>query len=106
MVSSPAPDIVVIDDTPENLTLLANLLTDQGYKVRGSTKSASGLRAIRTTLPDLILLDIFMPGTDGYDLCQQLKADPRTQDIPIIFISAFGDVIDKVKAFSFGGVDY
>ncbi len=106
MVSSPAADIVVIDDTPENLTLLANLLTDQGYKVRGSTKSASGLRAIRTMLPDLILLDIFMPGMDGYDLCQQLKADPRTHDIPIIFISAFGDVIDKVKAFSLGGVDY
>ncbi|BFM38709.1 EAL domain-containing protein [Synechocystis sp. LKSZ1] len=103
---APKADIVVIDDTPENLTLLANVLTEQGYKVRGSTKSSSGLRAIRTVLPDLILLDIFMPEMDGYEVCQHLKADPRTQDIPVIFISALGDVLDKVKAFSLGGVDY
>ncbi len=99
-------DIVVIDDTPENLTLLARILTERGYKVRSATKSSHGLRAIQTILPDLILLDIFMPELNGYEVCRQLKADPKTKEIPIIFISALEDVIDKVRAFSVGGVDY
>ncbi|MEB3311878.1 MAG: EAL domain-containing protein [Snowella sp.] len=99
-------DIVVIDDTPENLTLLARILTERGYKVRSAAKSSHGLRAIQTIPPDLILLDIFMPELNGYEVCRQLKANPKTQEIPIIFISALGDVIDKVTAFSVGGVDY
>jgi PAS domain S-box-containing protein len=99
-------DILIIDDTPENLHLLTNLLTAQGYKVRSVTRGKTGLRGAQAAAPDLILLDINMPEMDGYEVCQQLKADPRTAEIPVIFISALEDALDKVRAFSVGGVDY
>lgn len=99
-------DILVIDDTPENLHLLANMLTERGYKVRSVTKGVTGLRGAQAAPPDLILLDVNMPQMNGYEVCQQMKADDRTREIPIIFISALGDVLDKVKAFQVGGVDY
>jgi PAS domain S-box-containing protein len=99
-------DILVIDDTPENLHLLANMLTERSYKVRSVTKGMTGLRGAQAAPPDLILLDVNMPQMNGYEVCQQLKADDRTCEIPVIFISALGDVLDKVKAFQVGGVDY
>lgn len=99
-------NILVIDDTPENLELLAALLSSQGYKVRSVTKGSSGLRGAQAAPPDLILLDINMPQMDGYEVCRQLKADQRTRHIPVIFISALEDVLDKVQAFEVGGVDY
>ncbi|MBW4553159.1 MAG: response regulator [Aphanocapsa sp. GSE-SYN-MK-11-07L] len=102
----PKGDILVIDDTPENLQLLATLLTTQGYKVRSVTKGSTGCRAAQAAPPDLILLDVNMPEMNGYEVCQHLKADSQTQDIPVIFISAHEDVLDKVKAFAIGGVDY
>jgi PAS domain S-box-containing protein len=105
---SPAPkaDILVIDDMPENLNLLAAMLMQQGYKVRSVTKGTTGLRGAQVAPPDLILLDINMPEMNGREVCQRLKADARTRDIPVIFISALGDVLDKVNAFAVGGVDY
>lgn len=102
----PKADILVIDDTPDNLHLLSTILTERGYKVRSVTKGVTGLRGAQAAPPDLILLDINMPQMNGYEVCQQLKAEPITQDIPVIFISALDDVLDKVKAFSVGGVDY
>jgi PAS domain S-box-containing protein len=99
-------DILVIDDTPENLHLLSNMLTERHYKVRSVTKGMTGLRGAQAAPPDLILLDVNMPQMNGYEVCQQLKADDRTCEIPVIFISALGDVLDKVKAFQVGGVDY
>lgn len=102
----PKADILVIDDTPDNLNLLSAMLTEQGYKVRSVTKGSTGLRGAQIVPPDLILLDINMPEMNGYEVCQQLKASDRTHDIPVIFISALEDVLDKVKAFSVGGVDY
>lgn len=99
-------NILVIDDLPENLELLSELLTAQGYKVRSVTKGSTGLRGAQVAPPDLILLDINMPQMSGYEVCQQLKADDRTRHIPVIFISALEDVLDKVKAFEVGGVDY
>ncbi len=99
-------DILIIDDTPENLNLLSAMLTDQGYKVRSVTKGSTGLRGAIAAPPDLILLDVNMPEMNGYEVCQHLKADSRTCEIPVIFISALGDVLDKVKAFKVGGVDY
>ncbi|XWK90570.1 MAG: ATP-binding protein [Phormidium sp.] len=99
-------DILVIDDTPENLNLLSAMLTEQGYKVRSVTKGSTGLRGAQAAPPDLILLDVNMPQMNGYEVCQQLKKDDRTREIPVIFISALGDVLDKVKAFAVGGVDY
>ncbi|HBB33712.1 MAG TPA: hybrid sensor histidine kinase/response regulator [Cyanobacteria bacterium UBA8803] len=104
--SIPKADILIIDDTPENLNLLSALLTEQGYKVRSVTKGSSGLRGAQAVPPDLILLDVNMPQMDGYEVCQHLKADERTCKIPVIFISALDDVLDKVKAFAVGGVDY
>jgi PAS domain S-box-containing protein len=99
-------NILIIDDTPENLNLLSTMLAEQGYKVRSVTKGSTGLRGAQAAPPDLILLDINMPEMNGYEVCQRLKADDRTREIPVIFISALGDVLDKVKAFAIGGIDY
>lgn len=99
-------DILVIDDTPENLALLSQMLTEKGYKVRSVTKGSTALRGAKAAPPDLILLDVKMPEMNGYEVCHHLKADDRTRNIPVIFISALGDVFDKVKAFQAGGVDY
>ncbi|MUG99978.1 response regulator [Scytonema sp. UIC 10036] len=98
--------ILIVDDTPDNLNLLSSILSKSGYKVHPAPSSKLALRFIQSNLPDLILLDIMMPGMDGYEVCNRLKASPRTQDIPIIFISALHEIFDKVKAFSLGGVDY
>ena len=98
--------ILVVDDTPTNLHLLVEILTDRGYKVCPAQNGTEAISNARSQAPDLILLDIDMPDMDGYEVCQLLKADELTRDIPIIFISALGDVLDKVKAFSVGGVDY
>ena len=102
----PKADILAIDDTPENLALLSQMLTEKGYKVRSVTKGSTALRGAKAAPPDLILLDVKMPEMDGYEVCQHLKANDRTRNIPVIFISALGDVFDKVKAFQVGGVDY
>jgi PAS domain S-box-containing protein len=98
--------ILVVDDTRENLRLLSDLLTGQGYDVRPVSNGRGAISSARFRVPDLALLDILMPGVDGYAVCQALKADERTRDVPIIFISALGDTLDKVKAFNLGGVDY
>ncbi len=99
-------DILVVDDTPDNLRLLSTMLTEQGYSVRKAISGQMALMAARKVLPDLILLDINMPQMNGYDVCSQLKSDVKTHDVPVIFISALDDVLDKVKAFAVGGVDY
>ena len=98
--------ILIIDDTPENLRLLSSALTQQGYAVRNAINGALALSRAQAIRPDLILLDVMMPGMDGYEVCRRLKDDVQTRDIPIIFISALDSAIDKVKSFSVGGVDY
>lgn len=99
-------DILIVDDTPANLQLLMQLLNDQGYKVRPATSGRLAIKGAQRQLPDLILLDISMPEMDGYETCERIKQDQQLKDIPIIFISALSDTLDKVKAFSCGGVDY
>ncbi len=99
-------NILVVDDTPDNLRLLSAMLTAQGFEVRKALNGKMALTACQMVLPDVILLDINMPDMDGYQVCQQLKADNKTSDVPVIFISALDDVVDKVKAFDVGGVDY
>ncbi|MCF2151409.1 response regulator [Desmonostoc muscorum LEGE 12446] len=99
-------DILIVDDTIDNLRLLSKMLTEQGYEVRCVTNGATALMGIKAQPPDLILLDITMPGLNGYEVCQQLKVDDKTSEIPVIFISALNETFDKVKAFSVGGVDY
>ncbi|BBC23830.1 GGDEF domain-containing response regulator [Pseudanabaena sp. ABRG5-3] len=99
-------DILIVDDTPNNLRFLSTTLTEQGYKVRSVTDGLMALTVAQAAKPDLILLDIMMPNIDGYEVCQRLKANEKTNDIPVIFLSALDEVLDKVKAFSVGGVDY
>ena len=108
MLISEANDfsILIVDDTLANLRLLTGMLGDYGYNVRPVPDGRLAITSAKTQPPDIILLDIMMPGISGYDVCVQLKDDERTRDIPVIFISALNEVIDKVKAFSVGGVDY
>jgi diguanylate cyclase (GGDEF)-like protein len=99
-------DILIVDDTPNNLRFLSTTLTEQGYKVRSVTDGLMALTVAQGALPDLILLDIKMPGLDGYEVCQRLKENELTSEIPVIFLSALDEVLDKVKAFQVGGIDY
>ena len=99
-------DILIVDDTPANLRLLSGMLHNDGYHVRAVPNGDLGLQAVANAVPDLILLDINMPGMNGYEVCERLKQDERYKDIPIIFISALNETEDKVKAFDVGGVDY
>lgn len=98
--------VLIVDDAPANLRLLSQMLSEQGYRVRAVTSGSRALASVGATPPDLILLDIRMPEMDGYEVCEHLKADAQTRDIPIIFISALDETQDKIKAFTAGGVDY
>lgn len=102
----PKKEILVVDDTPDNLRLLSAILTKRNYEVRKALNSKHAISSVKADAPDLILLDIKMPETDGYETCMALKRDPATEAIPIIFISALDDALDKVRAFSVGGADY
>lgn len=99
-------NILVVDDTPDNLRVLSASLMKRGYQVRCVKNGAMALITAKKAPPDLILLDIKMPEMDGYEVCEKLKADAHTREIPVIFLSALDDVFDKVKAFQVGGVDY
>lgn len=99
-------NILIVDDSPDNLRVLSNTLAEHDYKVRCVTNGEMALISIKNLLPDLILLDIRMPIMDGYEVCRQLKANPQTREIPVIFLSALDDVTGKVKAFEVGGSDY
>jgi signal transduction histidine kinase len=100
------PTVLIVDDTLANLRLLTDMLREQGYKVRGAPNGDIALNAARSAPPDVILLDINMPGKSGYDVCRELKADDGTSQIPVIFLSALDEPLDKVAAFDVGGADY
>src|SRR6476620_243289 len=99
-------NILIVDDTHANLQVLAGMLKERGYKVRPVPSGKLALLAARRDPPDLILLDINMPDMNGYEVCEHLKADELLGGIPVIFISALTEQLDKVKAFAIGGVDY
>lgn len=99
-------DILVIDDEPDNLRLLSTILESQGYKVRQAVNADIALKTVELQPPDLILLDILMPEVDGYQLCQQLKHNSLTKEIPVIFLSALARGLDRKKGFQVGGADY
>lgn len=99
-------NILIVDDTLHNLRLLSEILNKQGYQVRGVSREWVAFLTACVSPPDLILLDIILPRMNGFEFCQQLKSDPRTRDIPVIFISVLNEAFDKVKAFAVGGVDY
>lgn len=98
--------ILIVDDKPHNVNLLTQILSIKNYKLRVAPRGKLALQSAQLTPPDLILLDIKMPDMDGYEVCQHLKADDRTRNIPVIFISALDAALDKVAAFTLGGVDY
>lgn len=98
--------ILVVDDAPENLKLLLGILTESGCRVRVADGGQAALDSVAASLPDLILLDIKMPGLDGFEVCRRLKTKDRTRHIPVIFVSAMEDVTDKLKGFELGGADY
>lgn len=98
--------ILIVDDSIDNLRFLANILTQQGYQVRKVLNGHMALTAAKASPPDLVVLDINMPQMNGYEVCQALKAEPLTAHIPVIFISALDDVLDRVRAYTVGGVDY
>jgi two-component system, cell cycle sensor histidine kinase and response regulator CckA len=98
--------IVIIDDVPDNLQLLTRTLRQHGYQIRAAATGAMGLETIRAELPDLILLDLMLPDMDGYFVCQQLKEQPETAKVPVIFLTARNQTSDIVRAFGAGGVDY
>ncbi|HIK10789.1 MAG TPA: response regulator [Oscillatoriaceae cyanobacterium M33_DOE_052] len=99
-------NILVVDDTPVNLKILTHLLGQRGYTVRQALNGKMAITACEATAPDLILLDINMPDMDGYQVCEYLKQNSSLSEIPVIFLSALDDVLDKVKAFDVGGADY
>ncbi|MEW7977160.1 MAG: response regulator [Candidatus Sedimenticola endophacoides] len=96
----------MVDDTPANVSLLYEILSGGGYEVRVALSGEIALQSIREAPPDLLLLDVVMPHTDGFAVCRELQRDGRTRDIPILFISALDAVTEKVRAFAAGGVDY
>lgn len=100
------PWILVVDDQPHNLALLTEILKHEEYKVWSAQSGEEALKKAEMLLPDLVLLDVNMPGMSGYEVCRQLKADPRTRLIPVIFVSALDESWDKVQGFSVGGTDY
>ena len=106
MTLSANADILIVDDMLANLNVLSAILGKRGYRVRPAINGALALKAAQKAAPDLILLDVQMPGMDGYEVRRQLKANAQTRAIPVIFISALDDVLDKVEAFQVGGVDY
>lgn len=108
-MSQPSPDlgfILVVDDTPTNLSILSQTLKSAGYAVRLAEDGESALDLIQKKHPALILLDVQMPGIDGFETCRRLKAEPTTQAIPIIFTTALADTESKIRGFSLGAVDY
>ncbi len=104
--SSAKQTILIVDDTPDNIMLLSTLLKDK-YHTKVATNGTIALQIANAT-PDLalILLDVIMPGVDGYETCRQLKADPRTADIPVIFLTAKSQVEDQAAGLALGAVDY
>lgn len=99
-------NILIVDDIPDNLKVLGSILKEEGYKVRPVLNGELALQVAEKEKPDLIILDIMMPGMDGYEICSQLKGNSGLKDIPVIFISALNDTNDIIKAFDVGGVDY
>jgi signal transduction histidine kinase len=102
----PSESVLIVDDTIENLRLLSSMLSARGYEVRAVSNGRQALQAAEGDPPDLILLDVNMPEMNGYEVCRALKASAKLRDIPVIFLTALGEIADKVKAFDAGAVDY
>ncbi|MEM8677552.1 MAG: response regulator [Cyanobacteria bacterium P01_G01_bin.67] len=98
--------ILIVDDAPDNLLMLFSYLEDKGYRILLAEDGETGLQIAKSKSPDLILLDVLMPDIDGFETCRRLKAEAGTKDIPIIFLTALSEKVNKVQGFKLGGVDY
>ncbi|MCJ8280562.1 MAG: response regulator [Rivularia sp. ALOHA_DT_140] len=98
--------ILIVDDTPDNLLVLFSYLEEKGFKVLLAEDGESALQIAQSKAPDLILLDVLMPSIDGFETCRRLKAKPSTREIPVIFLTALSETVNKVQGFKLGGVDY
>jgi len=103
---TPLGTILVVDDNPTNIQVLFDFLSEIGYRVAIAKSGEAALQRLESYRPDILLLDVMMPGIDGFETCQQLKANPITADIPVIFMTALADSVDKVRGLSLGAVDY
>lgn len=106
ILTSEQADILVVDDSINNLKLLADLLSARGYRVRPAANGEMALRSVAESVPDLILLDVKMPGMNGYEVCGRLKAEEKTRLVPVLFISGIENTNSKISGFDVGGVDY
>ncbi|MCL1470197.1 response regulator [Argonema antarcticum] len=104
--STPKAVLLIVDDTPANLGVLSDFLDEAGFEVLVARDGESAIQKVQYAKPDIILLDVMMPGIDGFETCHRLKADPSTEDIPVIFMTALSETVDKVKGFNLGAVDY
>ena len=98
--------LLIVDDTPQNLRLISDFLAEQGFELMLTRSGAQALEKLQLATPDLVLLDVRMPGMDGFEVCRRLKADPSVADIPVIFMTALDDSAHKVEGFRLGAVDY
>jgi len=102
----PTATILIVDDTPANLEVLVDFLTDSAFEVIVATDGERAIERLKHVRPDIILLDVMMPGIDGFETCRRLKENDATRDLPVIFMTALSETVDKVKGFSVGAVDY
>jgi CheY-like chemotaxis protein/DNA-binding CsgD family transcriptional regulator len=100
------PVVMIVDDTPDNLAILSDTLSESGYRVLVATEGTMAIEQMAYVLPDIILLDVMMPGINGYQTCKQLKSDSRTSAIPVIFMTALSELQDLLRGFGEGAVDY
>ncbi|HVU25188.1 MAG TPA: response regulator [Opitutus sp.] len=105
-MSSPAPNLLIVDDTPDNIAVLFDFLVEQGFNVLVCESGAAALDTLAVEEPDLILLDVMMPGMDGMETCRRIKATPAGRDVPVFFMTALGEPYDKVRGLEAGAVDY
>ncbi|MEL6605149.1 MAG: response regulator [Cyanobacteria bacterium J06614_10] len=98
--------VLVVDDNPTNLGLLCDVLDSHNYRVAVAQSGEAALESVEQVFPDLILLDVMMPGIDGFEACKRLKANPKTKEIPVLFMTALSDTVNKVQGLSLGAVDY
>jgi signal transduction histidine kinase len=98
--------LLIVDDIPDNINMLLEFLTQSGFKVLVAKEGQAAIRKAEYAKPDLIMLDVMMPGMDGFEVCKILKRKPETREIPIIFMTALSDTVDKLKGFSLGAIDY
>lgn len=106
MNATPKQTVLIVDDNPANLKVIANFLTQAGYKILAADDGAAAIELVENSKPNIILLDVMMPGIDGYETCERLKANPSTRDIPVLFLTARSETADKVHGFYVGGADY